>query len=160
LSPEQETSQVKLIEYGSDEYNQAAQLRYRLFYQEHQIPFASIFSPQEAQDWHMVITTPPEERVLAYGRLSQNSASEFQIYQMVVAPEYQGQGLGRRILQGLTELAIEQGAKCLVLNARVTQMHFYQKSGFETIGNIFASLMTGVPHIKMQKQLKDERLGG
>lgn len=145
--------QLKFVEYGSDEYHQAAQLRYDLFYLEHNISFESIFEPHEKQDLHLAITTSLGNRVLAYGRLGQNSLGEFQIYQMVVVPEFQGQGLGKRILQALTEKAIERGASRLILNARVTMVKFYQKFGFESVSEVFASSMTGVPHIKMQKEM-------
>jgi predicted GNAT family N-acyltransferase len=145
--------QLKFIDYGSDEYYQAAQLRYRLFYQEHNIPFESIFEPTEKQDLHLAITTNSKNIVVAYGRLGQNSFDEFQIYQMVVTPEYQGHGLGMLILQALIEVAVEQGASLLTLNARTTKVQFYQKAAFETSGEVFPSHTTGVPHIKMQKKL-------
>ena len=145
--------QIKFIDYGSNEYYQAAQLRYRLFYQEHNIPFESIFEPAEKQDLHLAITTSLENIVLAYGRLGKNNSDEFQIYQMVVMPEHQGHGLGMRILHVLIEVAVERGASLLTLNARTTKVRFYQKAGFETIGEVFASYTTGVPHIKMQKNL-------
>jgi hypothetical protein len=48
--------QLKLIEYGSDEYHQAVQRRYHLFYQEHNIPFESIFTPEEKQDLHLTLS--------------------------------------------------------------------------------------------------------
>ena len=155
LEPLSETKnyQLKLVKYGSNEYYQAAQLRYELFYQEHNILFESIFEPQEKQDLHLAIMANTENRLLAYSRLGQNSLDEFQIYQMVVTPKCQGQGLGLRILQALTEIAIEQGARRLVLNARVAKVKFYQKAGFESVGEVFASSMTGVPHIKMQKEI-------
>ncbi|CAA9374745.1 hypothetical protein AVDCRST_MAG94-4447 [uncultured Leptolyngbya sp.] len=144
---------IKVIEYGSSEYLQAAQLRYRLFYQNHNIPFESIFDEQEQQDLHVVIITSQEHRILAYGRLAQNSSNECQIYQLVVEPEFQGQRLGSSILKALAEVALQRGTALLVLNARVTQTGFYQKFGFEPVGEVFASSMTGVPHIKMQKKL-------
>jgi predicted GNAT family N-acyltransferase len=139
------------IEYGSEAYNQAAQLRYQLFYQEHSIPFESIFDPQEAQDLHLAIIANWDDRLLAYGRLGQNHDQVFQIYQMVVLPDYQGLGLGRRLLQALITAAIDCGAHSVILNARVTKMPFYQKNGFKPVSEICASSMTGVPHIKMQK---------
>jgi predicted GNAT family N-acyltransferase len=150
---EQINDRLTLVEYGSDEYLQAAQLRYHLFYQEHNVLFESIFDPQEKQDLHLAIVANSGNRVLAYGRLGQNNFDEFQIYQMVVVPECQGQKLGMRILQALTERAIERGASRLVLNARVTKMQFYQKFGFKIIGGVFASSMTGVPHVKMRKEM-------
>ncbi len=112
-----------------------------------------IRSVAEEQDLHLAIMANTENRLLAYSRLGQNSLDEFQIYQMVVTPKCQGQGLGLRILQALTEIAIEQGARRLVLNARVAKVKFYQKAGFESVGEVFASSMTGVPHIKMQKEI-------
>ncbi len=143
--------QLKLIEYGSPEYQQAAQLRYRLFYQEHGISFAAIFDLEEQRDLHLAITANSTHRVLAYGRLAQTSRMQFQIYQMVVEPECQGQGLGKTILQALTEAAIQRGASLLTLDARVAKMQFYQKLGFEPVGEVFPSSRTGIPHIKMQK---------
>ena len=144
---------LKFIKYGSNEYYQAARIRYQLFYQEHNITFESIFNPQEAKDLHPAIIAAETNKVLAYGRLTQNNCNEFQIYQMVVASEYQGRGLGTRILKALTNSAIDRGATLLVLNARVSKTQFYQKFGFEPIGEVFASSMTSVPHIKMQKKL-------
>jgi predicted GNAT family N-acyltransferase len=140
------------IEYGSEAYNQAAQLRYQLFYQEHSIPFESIFDPQEARDLHLAIIANLDDQLLAYGRLGQNHDQAFQIYQMVVRPDYQRRGLGRRLIQALIAAAIEHGAQAVVLNARVAKIQFYQKNGFKPVGEICASSMTGVPHIKMQKE--------
>jgi predicted GNAT family N-acyltransferase len=37
-------------------------------------------------------------------------------------------------------------------------MQFYQKFGFEPVGEVFASSTTGVPHIKMQKDLRSQQL--
>lgn len=152
--PKNPTDRLTSIAYGSEAYNQAAQLRYELFYQEHNIPFESIFDPQEAEDLHFAIINNADHRVLAYGRLSQPQPNIFQIYQMVVLPAYQGRGLGKRLLQGLMAVAIDREADIVVLNARVTKMPFYQKSGFTPVGAVFASSMTGVPHIKMQKVIR------
>ena len=147
------TNQLKFVEYYSPEYRQAARLRYRLFYQEHNIPYQSIFEPQEPQSQHLVITKQKKHQVLAYGRLDRKSFDKFQICQMVVEPEYQRQGLGTMILLKLTKVATNQGANLVVLNARVAKMQFYQRYGFEPIGEMFPSSSTGVPHIKMQQKI-------
>lgn len=144
---------LKFIEYGSIEYHQAAQLRHRLFYPEHNISLKAIALSQEKQDLHLVITNSQGNQVLAYGRLAQKSSNEFQIHQMVVEPTYQKQGLGKRILQTLIKSASDRGGKLLSLNARVTKIKFYQKFGFEPVGEVFASSITGVPHIRMQKAI-------
>ncbi|MEM9214792.1 MAG: GNAT family N-acetyltransferase [Cyanobacteria bacterium P01_F01_bin.150] len=142
---------LKLIEIDSPEYAQALQLRYRLFYKVHGIAFDTIASPQEKHHQHLALVDEQTNQLLAYGQLGQNSPNEFQIYQMVVEPSYQMQGLGRRILETLVERAIAQGAIHLVLHARVTKVGFYQRSGFTAIGKVFPSPQTGVPHIKMTR---------
>jgi predicted GNAT family N-acyltransferase len=78
---------------------------------------------------------------------------------MVVLPEYQGRGFGKRLLQGLIEAAIEREAKIVVLNARVMTIPFYQKSGFIAVGEVFSSSATGVPHLKMQKEILILKMG-
>jgi predicted GNAT family N-acyltransferase len=144
---------IRTIEYGSPLYHQAAQLRYQLFYQEHNIPFDTIFDETESQDTHVAIVNCAEERVIAYGRLVQNHPEESQIYQMVVDPTYQKQGFGTQLLQALTEIALNTGSQRIILHARVAKAGFYEKLGFTAIGDVFSSTTTGVPHIKMEKRL-------
>lgn len=72
---------------------------------------------------------------------------------MVVEPEYQRQGLGTIILTTLIATASDRGASIIVLNARVAKVQFYKKHGFQSIGEVFASTSTGVPHIKMQRKI-------
>jgi predicted GNAT family N-acyltransferase len=72
---------------------------------------------------------------------------------MVVEPEYQRQGLGTLILETLIATASDRGASIIVLNARVVKVGFYQKHGFQSIGEVFASPSTGLPHIKMRKKI-------
>lgn len=140
---------LKFIGIDSFEYAQAIQLRHQLFYQEHGIELGAIASPQEHLHQHLALVDEHTQKVLAYGQLAQNSADECQIYQMVVDPHYQRQGLGRQILETLVDRAIAQGATRVVLHARVTKIPFYERSGFAPVGNIFPSVQTGVPHIKM-----------
>lgn len=147
------THRLKVIEYDSAEYQQAAQLRYQLFYRQHDIPFASIFTPQELEDLHLAIVDSSTNSVLAYGRLGRASMTEFKIYQMVVVPEYQRRGLGTRVLLALLEAAIDRGASLVILNARLTKIPFYRKFGFQSVGEVFPSIVTGEPHIQMQKSI-------
>ena len=68
---------------------------------------------------------------------------------MVVKPEYQGRGLGRKILLFLIKRAKKDSVTSLTLNARLTAVGFYQKLGFQTYGAPFPSSTTGVLHITM-----------
>lgn len=143
--------ELRWIEHDSQAYRAAAKLRYRLFYQPHGIDEAIVHTGEDVQDSHAVIEQ--DGQVLAYGRLAQDNAVEFRVLQMVVEPAWQGLGLGKWLLQALTTLAKQQGGLLVSVNARVTQVGFYNKQGFEACGEIFASASTGVPHISMTKPL-------
>lgn len=58
-----------------------------------------------------------------------------------------------QILQTSTKAATQQGAGFLVLNTGVTKVPSYQQAGFKPIGEVFASSSTGLPHLKIQKEI-------
>ena len=142
---------VESIEYNSPQYQQACQLRYELFFAEHNLPWEVVRDLKEADYFHAAIVT--DELVVAYGQLVPHENRIYQICQMVVRPNYQRQNLGRKILLALIDLARQQNAIALELNARLTAVGFYQKLGFETFGSPFPSSTTKVPHIAMKKLL-------
>ena len=141
---------VKLIEYNSLEYHQACQLRYRLFFAEHNLPKNVVLDESHANYYHAAII---QDRVIAYGQLVPHPNRIYQICQMVVEPNYQNQSLGKNILSTLIQIAKDRGAVCVTLNARLTAVGFYQKLGFQTYGTEFPSSTTAIPHIKMYKKL-------
>ena len=143
---------LKFVAYGSSEYEQAIQLRYHLFYEEHGIDMASVLMPREQSAKHCVVLRSNERMVLAYGQLHRKNNSEHQIYQMVVEPSYQRQGLGSLVLQELIKTACHEKGNLLMLSARATYTEFYERFGFETDGAVFPSSSTGIPHVKMIKR--------
>lgn len=93
------------------------------------------------------------DAVIAYGQLVPHDSQIYQICQMVVKPKYQKQNIGGTILTALIDLAIKENAIALTLNSRLTAVGFYQKFGFQIHGLQFPSIITGVPHITMNKRL-------
>ena len=142
---------LQLIDYGSEAYLAAAKLRYRLFYEPHGLDESIVQTGKDAEDCHVAVIEQ-DGQVLAYGRLAQ-TGEHFSIYQMVVEPAWQGQGLGTQVLQALVAVAEQRGAKSVSLNAKVSQQGFYERHGFERMSAVFASVTTGVPHVKMEKRL-------
>ena len=142
---------VKLIEYNSWEFLQACQLRYKVFFAPHNLPYSTVFSPEQRDSYHAAIIF--QDTVVAYGELVPQDNLIHQICQMVVHPDYQKQNLGRAILSTLIDIARIEGAIALTLNARLTAIAFYQKLGFQTCGVKFPSPTTGVMHIKMNQKL-------
>ncbi|HEY9771008.1 MAG TPA: GNAT family N-acetyltransferase [Coleofasciculaceae cyanobacterium] len=142
---------VELIAYGSREYQQACQLRYELFFAEHGLPWDVVLDEHHAEYFHAAILI--QDYVVAYGQLVPHSSQIYQICQMVVKPNYQGQNLGRQILFTLIKIAKQEKAIAITLNARLTAVGFYQNLGFQTCGAQFPSTTTGVIHIQMNKKL-------
>ena len=101
---------VKLIQYNSPEYDRACQLRYRLFFAEHNLPWKVVRDRRQADYFHAAIVI--RDRVVAYGQLVPHFNRIYQICQMVVEPSYQRQDFGKTILSTLIELAEKQGAIC------------------------------------------------
>ena len=77
----------------------------------------------------------------------------FQLRGMAVAPEARGTGLGRELTRACIAFAKENGTELLWCNARTTASGFYQKLGFEIIGNQFDIPDVG-PHFRMFLSLK------
>lgn len=142
---------IKLIKYDSQEFQQACQLRYELFFAEHSLPWHIVQDESQADYFHAAILI--KNSVVAYGQLVPQDNSIYQICQMVVKPGYQGQRFGSRILWFLIDRAKSAKAIALTLNARLTAVGFYQKFGFQIQGQQFPSATTGIPHITMHKKL-------
>jgi predicted GNAT family N-acyltransferase len=149
-------SKIELIKYNSEEFQQACQLRYELFFAEHSLPWDIVQDERQAEYFHAAILI--ENSVVAYGQLVPQDNRIYQICQMVVKPSYQGQNLGSKILLCLIDQARAEKAIALTLNARITAVGFYQKFGFKTYGKQFCSTTTGIPHITMNKNLSSSLL--
>jgi predicted GNAT family N-acyltransferase len=140
---------IKQIELNSELYQQACQLRYQLFYQPHGLSFDSVFNSPEVESIHLAIIS--DNLLLAYGQLTQQNDRTYKIGQMVVHPNYQRQGLGKKLLAELIAIAKQKDAQKIVLDARIYAVNFYQQLGFEKIlGTEHPSAITGVPHIYME----------
>lgn len=148
---DEEKIEVELIKPNSEKYHLACQLRYKLFFAKHDLPWEVVDDRSEADVSHAAISI--ENRLVAYAQLVRHSDRIYQICQMVVEPDYQKQNLGRKILSTLIEIARQEGAIALTLNARLTAVGFYQKLGFNSYGESFPSATTGVLHIAMNKKL-------
>ncbi len=76
----------------------------------------------------------------------------FRLRGMATRPDLQGTGLGRAVLMRCLEHVRESGAEVLWCNARVGALGFYERLGFETIGDVFEIDGIG-PHYVMWYRL-------
>jgi GNAT superfamily N-acetyltransferase len=80
--------------------------------------------------------------------------SAWRLRGMAVAPELQGHGVGRLVLEAATAVALEAGAPLLWANGRVSALEFYQRLGWEAIGEVFDSGPAKLPHKVIVRRLK------
>lgn len=144
--------QLQFIDTNSPEYLQACELRYQLFFAEHNLPFSTIYYHRESIGIHAVIKKSDTDQVIAYGILIPGENKVYQINQMVVSPSYQRQGLGKMIMQALIEKAKIEQARAIILEARTTAVDFYRKFDFEIVSREYPSKKTGVLHLTMLKK--------
>jgi ribosomal protein S18 acetylase RimI-like enzyme len=62
---------------------------------------------------------------------------QFQIRGMAVLNEFQGNGFGTQLLAEAEKYCFDQKASVIWFNAREKAVPFYEKSGYQTMGNSF-----------------------
>jgi predicted N-acetyltransferase YhbS len=65
---------------------------------------------------------------------------------MAVDPAYQGSGVGRRVLEAAVGAATEAGAPMMWANGRTSALAFYERLGWEAVGEEFTYGPAGLPH--------------
>jgi len=73
------------------------------------------------------------------------------LYQMAVAGEFRGIGMGKRLIRHLERRLSKEGFKSLYLHARMPVIGFYEKCGFTVDSDIFIEI--GIEHRKMVKKI-------
>ena len=80
-----------------------------------------------------------------------NTGADFQFRKFAIDAPMQGKGVGVRLLQYITDYAIENGGKRLWCNARDTATGFYAKAGFAETGETFSK--SGFNYVIMEKAI-------
>ncbi len=138
---------IEKISSEHELYENAVELRYRLFFKDFDLPIKIVFDELERSSQHFVLTL--QGNLIAYGRLSKLEEAEFKISQVVVEPEMQRKGYGKELLAFIIKVAKDLGAKSLLLNSQKFATRLYESLGFAEIGDVYYSKTTGLPHIKM-----------
>jgi len=70
------------------------------------------------------------EQLVGFGRLVSDGILHAMIYELIVLPQYQGQGIGGEILGMLVEKSREAGVRDIQLFSARGKRDFYEKRGF------------------------------
>lgn len=83
---------------------------------------------ERAESDYVLVAVDPEDdgRIVGTGTLRSN-----RVLGVYVHPEYQGNGIGVRIMEQLEDRAIGNGIKRIILSASVSSKDYYKKLGYK-----------------------------
>ena len=140
---------LKIIDYGSKEYQQMLKLRDDILRK----PLGLTFSPQELEKEkeNLLIGAFEDEDMLGCCMLVEEKPGTVRLRQMAVLNDLQGKGIGRALMNFAENLARDSGYKILSMHARKNAIGFYEKMGYKVSGNEFIEVT--IPHYVMEKEL-------
>ena len=140
---------LKIIDHGSREYQQMVQLRNDILRK----PLGLSFTPEELakEKDEILIAAFEDEKMLGCCMLVKSGGSTVRLRQMAVLNNLQGKGIGRALMQFAENIARDLGYKKLTMHARVTAVGFYEKLGYEVVGDMFEEVT--IQHNSMEKSL-------
>jgi predicted GNAT family N-acyltransferase len=140
---------LKIIDYGSEEYNQVLKLRDEVLRK----PLGLQFSEQELDQEkdHMHMAAYEDDRMLGCCMLVKEDPETVRLRQMAVVNDVQGKGIGRALMQFAENLARDRGFKRITMHARKNAVGFYERMGYKKVGEEFVEIT--IPHIVMEKAL-------
>ena len=142
--------ELRKIKFVSKEYQQSLKLREQIL----RLPLGLKLSAQELardiDDTHLGGFIGTE--LVACLVLSRVAPTRMKMRQVAVAENFQGQGVGKSLVQFSEQICIENQIYEIELSARETAINFYLQQAYEPQGESYSE--QNIPHIKMSKILK------
>ncbi|MFT8703012.1 MAG: GNAT family N-acetyltransferase [Oenococcus oeni] len=88
---------------------------------------------ERAKDFHCyVLVDDQQHKIVAVGSIGPywGKEDESSLFNIFVSPDYQGQGIGRRLIQILEQDSYFKRAKRIEIPASITGLGFYKKMGY------------------------------
>jgi len=139
----------KLIEYGSEDWRSAVNLREEILRK----PLGSFFTVEELEEErnHIHIGGFLENELIATAVLvPEGDAMKMQ--RVVVKEGNQDSGIGSKMMDFCEQVAIENEKHQIYCHARDTAVNFYLKNNYLTKGDYFPE--DGIPHLLMYKEIR------
>ena len=126
----------------------AQAIRTEVFIDEQKIPIEMEWDEADATALHAVAFNR-FGRPLATGRLLQHGPGVARIGRMASIQPVRGSGVGRQVLDALTQAARARGDHSVMLHAQTHAQAFYTRAGFVPSGPVFDE--AGIAHIEMTR---------
>lgn len=140
---------LKIIDYGTDEYQQMLKLRDAVLRKPLGLQFTEAELEQERSN--LLIAAYEDKQMLGCCMLVEEDPETVRLRQMAVLNDLQGKGIGRALMQFAENLARDRGYKKITMHARKNAIGFYEKLGYKTAGQEFQEVT--IPHYTMEKLL-------
>lgn len=140
---------LKIIDYGTSEYNDMVKLRYNILRK----PLGLDFTPEDLEKEKDDILIGYYDDGILEGccLLTKVDAKEVRLRQMAVISGLQRHGLGKALMQFAENIARDRRFKKICMHARKDAVGFYEKLGYQIEGDQFEEVT--LPHFKMAKDL-------
>ena len=140
---------LKILDHGSNEYQQMVKLRDDMLRK----PLGLGFTPQELEQEkdNMLIGAFEDDDILGCCMLVEENPETVRLRQMAVLNDLQGKGIGRALMNFAENLARDRGYKVLSMHARKNAIGFYEKMGYTVASAEFNEIT--LPHYVMEKKL-------
>jgi predicted GNAT family N-acyltransferase len=137
------------VEHGSEDYWATVELRRKVLRVPLGLDFTREELAREQSDYHLVCGD--DRGIVACLVLTSVGDDVVRIRQVAVTPPRQGQGIGGALTLFAEDFARMKGFKTVILHARAMVTSFYEKLGYERVGEEFEEVT--IPHWEMRKKL-------
>jgi GNAT superfamily N-acetyltransferase len=140
---------LKIIDYGTPDYNNMVKLRDDILRR----PLGLSFAPAdlEKERDNLMMAAYEDDKMLGCCMLVEEDAETVRLRQMAVLNDLQGKGVGKALIQFAENLARDHGYKRITMHARKNALGFYEKMGYKVTGSEFEEVT--IPHYVMEKDL-------
>ena len=140
---------LKIIDYGTHEYEQMLKLRDLVLRK----PLGLQFSPEELEQEkiNLLIAAYEDKEMLGCCMLVEDDPQTVRLRQMAVTKDLQGKGIGKALMIFAENLARDRGYRQITMHARKAAVGFYEKMGYRVRGGEFQEVT--IPHYVMEKDL-------
>jgi GNAT superfamily N-acetyltransferase len=140
---------LKILSHGTKEYKQMVELRNAILRKPLGLSFTQEELEKEKDD--ILIGCFEEEKLEGCCLLTKEGKDAVRLRQMAVTTGLQGKGIGRVLMNFAENIARDRGFKKLTMHARKNAIGFYEKLGYEKVGDEFEEVT--IAHYIMEKEL-------
>lgn len=142
---------ISVVPHGSRNYWHAVDLRYAVLREPLGLNYTREQLLAEDKDIHIVYYT--DAIVMGTMMLTPGANGHIKMRQVAVDEQYQGAGIGAKMVEFAEAYALDNGYHYMEMHARKTAVPFYTKLGYHTVGEEFMEVT--IPHYKMEKDLAE-----